>query len=213
MLPGQYNTSMPPTDEIADRGAYFTVVNPTPGAGLSTIAALTSLVDTSPFIAFATGANRLYLDYIKLIVAAAGTGGTALRYAWKTDVAKAAPTGGTTLTPASSLRSSNTSQPVAKTSVYAGPLTAAAAATPVLHAHGLVRPVIPVVADTYFFKFGASDYGVSSLVPSGTANADRYVTMPPAELDANMTGQFHIWLPGQSALSSYEIEIGFFEFA
>src|SRR6267142_4693351 len=84
---------------LAEEGSYFVISN-TPGTGLATIAAPTTLADTSPFIYLVnTETNgiygkRTYLDYLRLIATAAGTAGTALRCAVKIDpIARPAPTG------------------------------------------------------------------------------------------------------------------------
>jgi hypothetical protein len=216
-MPSQTSQPASPPQEQADRLAYFVASNPTPGTGLATIAALVALSDTSPFIQINTGSKGVYLDYLILTNTAPGTAGASIRCAVKTDLLKAAPTGGTLLTPACSRRLTSTAGvPVAAAtplcSIWAGALVAAAAVTPILHCSRLIRPVIPVINDMYVIKFGASDYGVSSLVSNGTLNSDRYIPFPPVIVDPNMTGQVHIWLPSQSGASSYEIELGFAEF-
>jgi len=194
---------------LSEDGVYWTAVNPTPGTGLATIAALASLSDTSPFIQVNSGAAPVFFDYLKLTATAPGTAGTAIRYAIKSDALKAAPTGGSQLTPTNAQIGLSTATP--GFSVYAGALVAAAASAAKLHSHGLVRPVIPVIGDTYLFKFGAVDQGVGSMAPAGTAICNSYVGVPPMMLGPNKTMQFHIWLPSQSAASSYELELGLWE--
>jgi hypothetical protein len=201
---------LPPSHAIAESASYFTALSATPGTGLATIAALTTESDTSPFIQINAGAKAVFLDYLLLTVTAPGTAGTSLRFSMRTDVAKAAPTGGSQLVLSYTRRVANL--PAPSLSVWAGALVAAAAGTPLRHCSRLVRPVIPVIGDQYLIKFGGIDFGVISLLESGTAIADRYVAAPPMIVDPAFTGQIHIWLPGQSAASSYEVELGGWEF-
>ena len=216
-LPRQDLALSPVSHCVVDRGHYFTASNPVPGTGLATIAALTAEVDTSPYIAFNTGVMSVYIDYIRITVTAPGTGGSQLRYSARTDKLKTAPTGGTTITPACALRPGAATgltppaPPASQSSWYAGPLVAAAAQAALRHFSSPIRPVLPVINDTYLIKFGASDYGVSSLVPNGTLNADRYIPEPAWIIGPNMTGQIHLWLPSQTVASSYEFEVGFWE--
>jgi hypothetical protein len=210
--PSQMNAPSPLV--MADACAYFTAMGAAPGTGVSTIAALTSLVGTSPFFMWncpATG-KGVYLDYVKLIVVTPGAGAASIRWAWVTDSLKAAPTGGTTITPVCTKRSA--AAPSATALVYTGPLVASAASAQQIVSAGLIRPVAPVVADTYIIKFGGDDFGpAGSQVPTGSAISDRYMVAPPAIVEAGFTGQFHIWLPSQSGASSFEIEAGYAEFA
>lgn len=214
-IPFQVYETLPFKVACGEAEAYYSAVNPTPGTALATIAAQTTLADTSPFVSIiaapaGAGAKSVYLDYLKLIVGATGTGGTSIRYAMKLGGAGTPPSGGTTLTPANA---TSGSAGVATCSIFAGPLIAVAPTSPKLIAHGLIRPVIPVVADTYLFDFGPTDAYVSTgLVPSGAANADRYFSLPPVTIRPGGVGHFHVWLPGQTVASSYELEIGFFEF-
>ena len=80
---------VPKMHPLSVEGSYYTLTNPTPGTGIATIAAQATLADTAPFILFknanAAGGKNIMLDYLKLICAAAGTGGTQLRYAVKVD--------------------------------------------------------------------------------------------------------------------------------
>lgn len=215
-MPDTRRLLAPSTRMIAEFGAYWTAKSPTPGTGLNTIATLTALVATSPFIqinaaAIALGAKSTYLDYCRLICRAPGTGGTSLELAVVTDTIKAAPTGGTQLVPVN-VRSSIPNSAVGS-SVWAGPLVAAAASAQRIITSANLRTVIPVIGDTYLIKFGAPDFGVPSGPVGGTLVFDDYIAAPPVILDPGFTGQIHIWLPAQSAASQWEVaDLGFYEF-
>jgi hypothetical protein len=202
---------------LANEGSYNVVSNPTPGTGLATIATLTTLVDTSPFLLIQnpwgsddTQAKRIFIDYIKLQVTAPGTGGTQLRYATKIDQARADryTSGGTQLTAQNV--NMGTAQ-ASKANIYAGALVGAAAAQSRLLSSGLVRPVIPVIADTYIFDFCSTAPSLGGLITSGTAIANCIFPVAPAIIGPQQWFAFHIWLPSQSAASSYEIEVGYWE--
>lgn len=197
-------------------GRYMTFSNPTPGTGLNTIEALTSLADTSPLVQINTGVNPFWVDYIKLQNTAAGTGGTSIRWSWSQyAVAKPAPTlnaagvGGAASPLAMVNSRSDWSTYAPTTSVYAGPLVAAAGTPIGPLSSNLLRPVIPVAGDVYLFKFGEHEFSIpEALVLSGTNPTSLLLPAPQAIVGPNTTGQFHIWLPSQSAHSSWEIEIG-----
>ena len=204
----QYAVS--PMAGFADAGQYFTSSNPTPGTALNTIAAQATLADTAPFFTIQTSTKSVVLDFLRVICAAPGTAGTALRWAVKTDGLKTNPTGGTTLTPVNT----NTAGQAAASAAFGGPLVAAAATGTVrLVDHGLVRPVIPVVGDVYLWKFGvATQDPAAALITSGTAITATTFSPPAVVVGPNSTFQFHLWLPSQSAASSFEIVCGFAEF-
>ena len=200
---------------LADEGAYFVSTNPAPGTGLATIAAPTTLADTSPFILVKNnhkaGGKRLYLDFLKLICTAAGTGGASIHAAVKIDDVN--PTrytsGGSQITPVN-VNMDDAGQSGAL--VYAGALVAAAASAAVrLVDHALLRPVIPVVGDTYYLNFGGAENMVGSLAPAGTAIAQQSFNFPPVVIGPGQWAAIHVWLPSQSAASSYEFALAHVE--
>jgi hypothetical protein len=211
-----YCLSMTSRDlNLADEGTVFIASNPTPGTGLATITALTTLVDTSPFLlvqnqwqASDPQSCRHYPVLIKLQVTAPGTAGTQIRYAVKTDQARSDryTSGGTTLV-SNPCNYSNSSKSVA----YAGAIVAATAPQAKLLGNGLIRPVIPVIGDTYTINFGGIDVTSNSLAVAGTAIANVNNYHPPVSIGPQEWLAFHIWLPSQSAASSYEVEYTFIE--
>ena len=196
-------TLTPTSHELAEEGSYFTAKNPTAGAGLATIAALASLADTSPFLVVKSGADYpVRFDYLRLICTAAGTGGTALRFAVRTDATKADPTGGSTLTPVSVNQAKTRS---AEATVFAGALVAAAGSGSKREPTAcLLKNAIPTVGDVYTVRFGE--------VPGASPSATQVIVgAPPVIIGPNQWAAFHIWLPSQTVASSFEVELGFWE--
>lgn len=199
---------------LADEGSYFVATNPTPGTGLATIAAQASLADTAPFILLTNtnpvNGKRIYLDYLRFIATAAGTAGTQLRWAVKTDTSLTRYTsGGSVITPNNVNQDDSTSS---KAVIQAGALVATAASAAVrLLGNGMFRPVIPVVADVYQLSFGGIDNPLPSVVTTGTAQASVCQNTHPVIVGPGQCAAIHIWLPSQSAASSYEFELGYWE--
>lgn len=199
---------------LATDGQYFLATSPTPGTGIASLAAPTAFDDTKPFILInnAHPTKNLTLDYLRLTVTAAGTGGTSINWALKVDGVNATryTSGGSTLTPVCvSMPSGAASSAVIK----AGALVAAAVSSSArLLGHGTLRPVIPVVADTYLFVFnGDFGAGLGGQAVAGTAVANVVVGHAPVILGPTQWAAFHLWLPSQSGASSYEIELGYIE--
>lgn len=190
---------------MADLGMYWSAVNPTPGTGLATIAALATLTDITPFIQINAGVKNIAIDFLRLQCTAAGTGGTQLRFAQQVGAAKAAPTGGTQIIPKNVANVGT-----ALSSIWAGPL-AAAAGTPNLIDHSILRSSIPQVGDCYFLKFGSLDTSSPGIVTNVASPGVFNINMMPYIVPAGLTGQLHIWLPGQTVASSWEVALGFYE--
>jgi hypothetical protein len=211
--------------KLAKEGSYFVVTNPTPGTGLATIATLTSLVDTSPFAIIQNNnpgspMNQPFidLDYIKLTCTAPGTAGTALLWAIKTDIVNRYTSGGSQLTGGvnvglGALSPNTTGRNTSNANITAGALVAA---TPTsnsvrLFGHGYFRSVIPVVGDSYLINFGSGDMQVGGQPKNGSAPSDFVAPHAPVTIGPGHAAYLHIWLPSQSAASSFEIEIGYAE--
>jgi len=196
----------------ADRGQYYTLTT-TPATGLAGHAAPTTLDDTKPFFWLmsnytASDGKRVYLDYLRTWVTAAGTNGTNLRYGIKVD-------SGTTRrssagTPMTANGVSAQSSTAASVTAYAGAIVAAAASTSSrLVTHGLIRTVINVVGDQYLFKFGNADQIPAGIPTEGTLQLSASFACPPVVLGPTDQMLFHFFSGSQSAASSHEIEVGF----
>jgi len=201
---------------LADEGQYFVARNPTAGTGIADAAAQTSISDTAP-VAFmhnndALGGKRIYLDFMRLEVTAAGTAGTNLRAAFKVDSGNTRYTsGGTALTVVNPNMDSGSVSVVDQ--LFFGAITAAAATGSVRQVYqALCRTVIPVVGDVYLFTFGSSSSpATSGMVLEGTAQLERHIMCPPIVIGPQQQLTFHEFSASQSAAKSFEITMGWWE--
>lgn len=207
---------------LADEGSYFVVSNPTPGTGIASAAAPTGVpaigaTDTKPFFVYQNtdspsnpNGKRTYFDYIRFRNTAAGTNGTAINFTIILDAAGAAraPSGGSVLTNVNCNMDDGTKSIGA---VSAGAVTVATTSSGRLFPNIQLRPVIPVVGDIYVVSFGGAEYGVGSLISSGTTICQQSFGHPPLIIGPGGWFLCYLWLPSQSAASSYELDAGFWE--
>ncbi len=198
----------------ADEGSYFLARNVTPGTAQAGHAAPTTHDTLVPFVMLKNGAEfggaRVYLDYLKLVVTAAGTAGT-LNYATHTiDKARTPGTGGVALTVVNTNLQSTRSTVLS--SALAGPIVPGEAnsAEARIVAHQRVRTVIPVVGDVIYFKFGGAPVP-TGMILAGTAQLERIIHCPPIVIGPGDSYHLVLWRASQSAAASYEIEIGLWE--
>jgi hypothetical protein len=196
----------------ADKGQYFTLTT-TPGTGIAGHAAPTTLDDTKPYVWLmsnytASDGKRVYLDYMRTWVTAAGTNGTNLRYGMKLDTATTRRSSAGTAMTANGV--SLTSSTAASVTAYQGAVVAAAATNAQrLISHGLIRTVINVIGDQYLFTFGRGQQLGAGMVTEGTAQVHQHFACPPVVLGPTDQFLFHFFSGSQSAASSHEVEIGF----
>jgi hypothetical protein len=192
---------------------YFVVNNPVLDTGLATIAAPTTGADIEPFIILKNndveGGKLIYPDYIRLTCTAAGTGGTSLRIAAKIDNAPRYTSGSTASV---GPKNANMNSPLTSIALfYAGPLVAAAASSAArLVGEVLARMAIPVVGDEYIIKFGQA-IAMMSAAKNGTTPTTYVINWSPVILGDGDSLLLHLWLPSQSAASSYLVEAGWWE--
>lgn len=198
----------------ADEGSYFLARTTTPGTAQAGHAAPTTHDTAKPFILLKNGAEaggrRVYLDYLKLLVTAAGTAGT-VNYATHTvDKNRTPGTGGVALTVVNVNLQSTRSTVL--TSVLAGPIVPGESnsADARIVAHQRARTVIPVVGDVLLFKFGGAPIG-TAMILAGTAELERVIHCPPIVIGPGDSYHLVLWRASQSAAASYECEIGFWE--
>jgi hypothetical protein len=205
---------------LCDEGSYFVIGNATPGTGIATIAALTAVVDTSPFLILQnndTLGRGLIPDYLRLTLTVAGTNAASLHMTTKMDTVAARYSSGATLivgatgaaggqivVPRSGL---STVPPVA---CWAGPIVAAAASSgsKIVMPDLFWRTVIPVVGDTYTLRFGAVDVPGTGAPLNGTVPSHFSQAHPPVVIDNGHALLVHLWLPSQTVASNFEIELG-----
>ena len=198
----------------ADEGGYFIARNATPGTGQAGHAAPTTHDTAKPFVMLKNGAEsggaRVYLDYLKLVVTAAGTGGT-LNYATHTvDKARTPGTGGVALTVVNVNMQATTSTVLS--SAIAGPIVPGESNSGEARivAHQRARTVIPVVGDVLLFKFGGEPIG-TAMILAGTAQLERVIHCPPIVIGPGDSYHLVLWRASQSAAASYECEIGLWQ--
>ena len=198
----------------ADEGGYFLARNATPGTAQAGHAAPTTHDTAKPFVMLKNGAeaggSRVYLDYLKLLVTAAGTAGT-LNYATHTiDKSRTPGTGGVALTVVNVNLQSTRSTVLS--SALAGPIVPGESNSGEARivAHQRARTVIPVVGDLLLFNFGGAAIP-SGAVMAGTTELERVIHCPPIVLGPGDSYHLVLWRASQSAAASYEVEIGFWE--
>lgn len=193
-------------------GSYFKAINSTFNTAVAmSIAAATAFSETQGSITIrnsnASGGKDIYLDYIKVVIAAAGTGNTNLVFALQIDNTVRYSSGGTALT------INNCNSSIANTTgavVHAGALTLASAGGSArkLTPGGItVKAAAPAANDIMIFNFGKVDTvavapGVAIVVPCGP------VMLPGG---ANHTFVMHFYGASQSAAPTAFFEIGFIE--
>lgn len=192
----------------ADEGGYVIARNATPGTGVAGHAAPTTHDTQKPFIQLQAGASqRFFLDYIKLVVTAAGTAGT-LNYATHTvDKNRTFSSGGGDLTVVRTNLIVANNSPFAHAKIGAVVPGEANSGNARIIAHQRLRTVIPVVGDVLLFKFGSEPVG-SAMPLEGTTELERVIHCPPVVVNENESYHLVLWRASQTAAASYECEIG-----
>ena len=194
----------------ADEGSYHVLRNTTPGTGIAGAAAPTTMDNTKPFILLRAGAQlRAYLDFIKLVVTAAGTAGT-LNYATHIlDDGAGYTSGGEDLV---QVNPSGDGGNISGLLIFkAGAVVATAGGSQRIIAHQRARTVIPVVGDVLLFTFGRSEPALSGMALEGTTELERVIHCPPVILAPSNWYKLVLWRAGQTAAASYEVEVGLWE--
>jgi hypothetical protein len=205
-------------------GTIYCVRTPVPGTGLATIAAPTTFSGTSPFICIynanpTAGAAPvdIILERIKLRCTAAGTAGASLQYVTQVDNIARYLSGGQgygvsanpLLGPYPTYSGAN---PASAAQVQIGALVAAASSAQArVFSSDMLRSAIPVVNDSYTIHFGASDQPVDIGLISGSAIVQRNIPHEHVSIAPGHSFLLHLFLPSQSAASSFEAEVYFSE--
>lgn len=194
---------------LADEGSYFSVNNAQ--TGLATAAAPTTFSATNPFLIIYNKdtVKNIYLDYAALVATAAGTAGASVQAAVVLDNGNRFASGGSEIT-ANIVNSNGLVGAGSIAKVYAGNLTASAASSAARTIVGqrALKGAIPVAGDNYIVKFGSDDVGL--LISTATLTWSSQ-PVPPLVVGPNMSALLHIWLPSQSAASSFIPEAAWYE--
>lgn len=198
---------------LANEGSYYVATNPTMGTGIAGIAASTSFDATEHLLHIRNthATKRLYLDFVDLVVTAAGAAGTTTGFTMTCDKGTTRYTsGGSTLTPVNpNLDASGTASDV--TIKFGALVTTAATADVRPLGDFLVRTVIKVVGDSYRFTFGEhnASWQLAGASLDGTTSAKVTIPCPPVILGENDQFLLSDWAASQTGASSYQVRIGF----
>lgn len=198
---------------MVDEGGYFTTN--TTQTGVATAAAPTAFSATNPLVTYfnkaAAGGPSMYLDFCTLIATAAGTAGTSVQFAVTVDFNGDRYTSGGTDITTSICNPNGNSGNSSNAKVRVGNITAAAATSLVRTPVGnrWLKTAIPAAGDSMTIKFG----GVESITSSGPTAAVAFTTVnvPKIVIPPQGSALIHLWLPSQSAASSYLVETGWVE--
>jgi len=199
---------------FADEGTYFIATNPTPGTGVAGIAAADGNDDTENLICLYNGTaesagTRVYLDYLRLYPTAAGTNGTNTSWVHKIDNANRWTSGGSAITPVNpNADDSGTSG----CTLHVGAVVSPAATSQRLLGGGVLRVVIKVIGDIYYFDFGGNGAGApGGTIINGTAPAAMYIPCCPVILGSGDSWMFQINAASQSVAAAFEFELAWWE--
>jgi len=191
---------------LAEEGSYFNAHNATAGTGIATAAAPTGDSDTAVFMTAYNGSSAdvfAYLDYLVLLCTAAGTAGASVHFTHQLDNTNRFSSGGTALT---AQNVNMDSVKAANLVVNAGAVTAAtASASSRKLGHYILKAAIPAVNDYYRINFGSSQSYQTGV------GANTFVNVHPVVIGPGDTWVFTLYLPSQTAASSYEIDMGWVE--
>ncbi len=196
----------------ADEGSYVLATNPTMGTGIAGIAASTSFdaAEHLMMIRNTHATKRFYLDFIDLVVTAAGANGTTTGFTMTGDKGTTRYTsGGSSITPVNP--NMDGSQPGSDLTVKFGALVTTAASADVRPLGDfLVRTVIKVIGDSYRFNFGDSNakWECAGASLDGTTSAKITIPCPPVVLGENDMLLLSDWGASQSGASSYQFRMG-----
>ena len=196
---------------LADQGGYFVSANPTIATGIAYTAAPTAFSDTVAFLliknketASNSKAKRIYLDYLKLVPTVIGAGPiTSVQLAVTIDDVNRYTAGGTLIAPVG-VNMDDANLSIAQ--VYAGTPTIAAVGPNVRRpiTTRIVKAAVAALLDEYLIQFGNVEG--NNVIGAGAVKSCPAIILGPQQF-----ALFHIILPGQSAASSFEFELGHWE--
>lgn len=194
----------------SDQGFQFVGVNPTPGTGIASAAAPTTLVETTPYLVIYNGGLvNISLLYLRLLNTAKSTGGTGINFTHSLDSGNRFSSGGTSLTLNNvNFGSSNKSAAV----MTAGAVTATAKSSLQRNLGNVMfRPtVIDQTGDKYEFQYGEGASGSASPV-DGTTVMHLVVGVPSVIINPGNSYLINLWKTSMSGAVSFEIEVAWVE--
>lgn len=197
---------------LADEGSLYLANNAQ--TGIATAAAPTAFSAVNPFLVIYNGnapnddfATRTYLDYLMLLVTAPGTAGASVQFAIVKDRGNRYVSGGTELFPKPVFQAAGRAT---ANRVFAGNLVASAPSSNAITLIGnrYMKGAIPVIGDQYTIRFGTTDV-MDILSISTILFSSNHV--PALILGPDESMLVYLWLPTQSAASSFAPEVSFWE--
>ena len=194
---------------MADEGSYFTVLNTTPGTGMTGHAAPTTADPTKPLLwLFNGGSRRVYVDMVSVRVTLAGANGTHSDFSVFTDTGATRASGGTQVTPQNV--NSDVATPAGVTAYIGATVLVNSSAKHI--AHRRVRSEISLVQDHYHFAFGYGGYGLPSvLAPTGGAILEAHIAFPPVVIGPGDSFIFVQWAAVQDTAGTFDVEAAYIE--
>jgi hypothetical protein len=217
----QYSLNLVPTKHLlAEEGSYFVGSNQSPGTTVARNAVNTSFSNTVGlchiFNKAAAGGKRIYLDYLKLILAGVSTGEVSLEFAVVVDNQNREPAAAnrTLITPINVNGDSSTAS-IAQPSQYlaAQPFTVAAPTAAARVFRGHIPTSLGIVGDEYVLKFGGEDM---QALAGGTAarlaaTARMAGVVAPVIVGPQQSAVIHMWWLTEGGVSTWELEMGWWE--
>jgi hypothetical protein len=210
---------------LADEGSYFvtnngqTAITASTQASFSATSALAVIANTDS--AGNQNSKRIHLDYVNLLVSAAGSaasGLTAVFAAGVLDTGNRYASGGTNITANIVCPNMDVSARASVANVYVGALTAASATTSARTVIGqkVLRMAVSGTAlhlanETVHMNFGGVEVGGANGAPVATAIYSA-VHCPPIVIGPGQSLVLHYWFPSTTPVAaSYFPELGWWE--
>lgn len=197
---------------MADLGAYYTALTPTPGTGIIGHAAPTTFDQTKAYVlVYNSGTANIYPMYLRLhtTVVSAGDSTGPIFWTQVLDTGNRFSSGGTSLTPNNTnFGSSNKSGAIITVGAVVCSANTAASRT---IAHKTFRPgTVDVVHDQFIFLWGAPTMGTPQLLPTTTASTYAE-SFAPVVIPPGASFLIHEWAASQSTGPTLEVEFGYAE--
>lgn len=203
-----------PRHVLAAEGSYYTAMNPTEATALTGhVAPAIADTCTKPIIQIynpLTSVVDVYIDYIRIQPVTVNASSTATDFTVYIDKlgSSSRSSGGSAITPGNCLGGGGAANAV----VYSGPVLAVSASA-VKVFQWMVRPVIAVTLDQYFFQFGEGIVALpTATVLTGTNTAVVVCSGPPLVIPPGGNFMFsQIGPSGSSTAMTFEFELGMYE--
>lgn len=200
---------------LADEGSFYTA-NGTPGTGIAGVVNTGVSETAGHFLYFKNNdtvgngrAKRIYLDYIRLIVTAVPAAATSMHFFFKWDKVDRYASAGTALSP---VNTNGDAAIGAIGAVQAGAIvTIAPSPSARLLTRGVMRSVIAVANDEFYFKSGGTE-GSGAIQLGGLVAQRMIIPIAPIIIGPGQNVAMQIWCPSNAVTPpSFEVDCGWVE--